>query len=63
MSNGENDSNAIKCGGCGGNGICKRCNGNGTIEKDGPGTDITCPRCRGTTICPGCHGSGWIITR
>jgi hypothetical protein len=60
------NSPPVKCGGCGGNGVCSRCRGSGATGKDeirdnaillGP---IICKRCGGNGICPGCRGCGWV---
>lgn len=54
----EAKTNAVKCGGCGGDGDCRRCSGRGALAQE-----QCCIRCGGNGICPGCKGSGWIIVR
>gem|GEM_PF-5014808 len=50
---------AVKCGNCGGNGVCTNCHGKGTTGFQ----NTNCHRCGGNGNCSGCSGGGWIMNQ
>ena len=57
---------ALRCGGCQGNGNCPRCKGSGLRplewgEMALPEGAGQCRRCGGNGVCVGCKGCGWVL--